>query len=229
MNYQKKGRSLADKHTRPVVVIGLGRFGSSLAFELDRRGIEVLAIDSDRKIVQTLADRLPRVVAADTTDLDALQQVGVADFEIAVVGIGTDVEASILTTTLLSELGIDQIWAKAISRQHGRILERIGAHHVVFPEHDMGERVAHLVDAAVLDYVEVEEDFAVVKVQATQQVVGKPLADLNLWSRRGVAVTFVKHPGQDFVPATAQTVLTYDDVILLGGKPDAVEAFTDLS
>jgi trk system potassium uptake protein len=211
------------------VVIGLGRFGGSLALELNRRDIEVLAIDSDRKIVQSLADRLPQVVAADTTDIDALQQLGVADFEIAVVGIGTDVEASILTTTLLSELGIDQIWAKAISRQHGRILERIGAHHVVFPEHDMGERVAHLVDASVLDYVEVEEDFAIVKVQATQQMVGKPLTDLNLWSRFGVAVTFVKHPGQSFAPATDDTILTYDDVILLGGKPEAVERFSELS
>jgi trk/ktr system potassium uptake protein len=220
---------LADKHNRPVVVIGLGRFGSSLAFELDRRGIEVLAIDHDRKIVQSLADRLPQVVAADTTDLETLRQLGVGDFDTAVVAIGTDVEASILTTSLLIELGVEQIWAKAISRQHGRILERIGAHHVVYPEHDMGERVAHLVDTSVLDYLEVEDDFAVVKVQATQEIVGKPLADLDLWSRRGVAVTFVKHPGQDFAPATAQTVLTYDDVILLGGKPDAVEAFTDLS
>jgi trk system potassium uptake protein TrkA len=220
---------LADKHNRPVVVIGLGRFGSSLAFELDRRGIEVLAIDHDRKIVQSLADRLPQVVAADTTDLETLRQLGVGDFETAVVAIGTDVEASILTTSLLIDLGVEQIWAKAISRQHGRILERIGAHHVVYPEHDMGERVAHLVDTSVLDYLEVEDDFAVVKVQATQELVGKPLADLDLWSRHGVAVTFVKRPGQDFAPATAETVLTYDDVILLGGKPEAVEAFTDLS
>jgi trk system potassium uptake protein len=179
--------------------------------------------------VQSLADRLPQVVAADTTDLDALQQLGVPDFEIAVVGIGTDVEASILTTTLLSELGVEQIWAKAISRPHGRILERIGAHHVVFPEHDMGERVAHLVDAAVLDYVEVEENFAVVKIRPTQEVVGTPLSELNLWSRHKVAVTFVKHPDGEFVPATGETVLTYDDVILLGGKPESVERFSELS
>ncbi|GAB3416197.1 potassium channel family protein [Flindersiella endophytica] len=220
---------MADKHTRPVVVIGLGRFGGSLALELDRRGVEVLAIDSDRKIVQGLADRLPQVAAADTTDDTALQQLGVGDFEIAVVGIGTDVEASILTTSLLGDLGVDQIWAKAISRQHGRILERIGAHHVVYPEHDMGERVAHLVDASVLDYMEVEDDFAVVKVRPTQEVVGRPLAELDLWSRHAVAVTFVKHPDGAFVPATDDTVLTYDDVILIGGKPEAVERFSELS
>lgn len=210
------------------MVIGLGRFGSSLAFELDRRGIEVLAIDNDRKIVQSLSDRLSQVAMADTTDLETLRQLGIGDFEIAVVAIGTDVEASILTTSQLIDLGVEQIWAKAISRQHGRILERIGAHHVVYPEHDMGERVAHLVDTSVLDYLEVDDDFAVVKVRPTQEVVGKPLADLNLWSRHGVAVTFVKHPGQDFAPATGNTVLSYDDVILLGGKPDAVESFTEL-
>jgi trk system potassium uptake protein len=137
-----------------VVVIGLGRFGGSLARELAEHGSEVLGIDSDPRIVQQYADDLTH------TDEQALRQLGVPDYQHAVVGIGTDLESSILTTSLLVDFGIPQIWAKATSRQHGRILERMGAHHVVLPEHDMGERVAHLATGRMLDYIEFEDDYA---------------------------------------------------------------------
>ena len=124
------------RHGR-VVVLGLGRFGTSLAMELVRRGTEVLAIDSDDRLVQRQSDEITHSAVADTTDPEALRQLGVADYERAVVGIG-DLEASILTTAVLVDLAIPHIWAKANSRQHGQILERVGAHHVVLPEHDMG-------------------------------------------------------------------------------------------
>ena len=127
-----------------VVVIGLGRFGSSLARELVEHGSEVLGIDSDPAMVQRYSEDLTHTAAADTTDRDALEQLGVPDFRHAVVGIGSDLEASILTTSLLADFKIPVIWAKATSRQHGRILERVGAHHVVLPEFDMGERVAQI-------------------------------------------------------------------------------------
>lgn len=220
---------MAENRHDPVVVIGLGRFGSSLALELAHRGTEVLAIDSRPKLVQSLSGQLTHIATADSTDIEALRQLGVADFHRVVVAIGTDIEASILTTSLLVELEIDDIWAKAVSRQHGRILERIGAHHVVLPEHDMGERVAHLVTGRMLDYIEVDENFALVKTRPAKEFVGVPLGETRLRSKYGVTVVAVKSPEESFTYATADTVLTYDDVIVVSGTIDQVERFAELS
>ena len=133
------------KYREPVLVVGLGRFGSALALELARNGTEVLAVDADLDLVQRHAGLLERVVAADATEIQALNEIGAQDFTRAVVAIGDNQEASILATSLLSEMGIPDLWAKALSDQHARILTRVGAHHVVLPEHEMGERIAHLV------------------------------------------------------------------------------------
>ena len=127
----------------PVVVIGLGRFGSAIAAELQKHGRQVLAIDVDRQLVQDASSTLSATIEADATDEEALRQVGVHEMQEAVVAIGQDVEASILVTALLSELGIKKIWAKALSERHGRILERVGASRVVFPEVEMGRMVAN--------------------------------------------------------------------------------------
>jgi trk system potassium uptake protein TrkA len=218
---------LADTGNEPVVVIGLGRFGTALALELRRRRTQVLAIDSSPKIVQSLAGQLTQVVTADSTNIDALRQLGVPDFYRAVVAIGTDLEASILTTSLLVELGIDDIWAKAISREHGRILERIGAHHVVLPEHDMGERIAHLVSGQMLDYIEVDKDFAIVKTKPMREIVGIPLGETRLRAKHGVTVVSVKRQDENFTYATADTVLNYGDVILVAGQIDDIERFVE--
>ena len=218
---------MADTGNEPVVVIGLGRFGTALALELRRRRTQVLAIDSSPKIVQSLAGQLTQVVTADSTNIDALRQLGVPDFYRAVVAIGTDLEASILTTSLLVELGIDDIWAKAISREHGRILERIGAHHVVLPEHDMGERIAHLVSGQMLDYIEVDKDFAIVKTKPMREIVGIPLGETRLRAKHGVTVVSVKRQDENFTYATADTVLNYGDVILVAGQIDDIERFVE--
>lgn len=217
----------ADHANDPVVVIGLGRFGTALALELARRGTEVLAIDHRPKIVQSLSGRLTHVVTADATDIEALRELGVPEFRRAVVAIGGDLEASILTTSLLAELDIDDIWAKAVTHQHKRILERIGAHHIVLPENDMGERVAHLVSGRMLDYIEVDEDFALVKTHPPRDIVGVPLGDTRLRTKHGVTVVCVKSVGESFTYATADTVLQYGDVILVAGTIAKVERFTD--
>lgn len=219
---------MAEHNKEPVVVLGLGRFGSSLALSLVEHGTEVLAVDVHPKIVQGLAGQLTHVVTADTTDMEALQQLGIGDFRRAVVAIGTDLEASILTATLLTDLGIEDIWAKAISRQHGQILERIGVHHVVLPEHDMGERVAHLVGGRALDYAELAGGFAMVKMRPPPEIVGVPLAEIGLWAKRAVEVSYVKRPAADFVPTAGDTVLNRHDVIVIGGSQEAVERFVDL-
>jgi trk system potassium uptake protein TrkA len=218
---------LADKKNEPVVVIGLGRFGTALALELTREGTEVLAIDSRSRVVQDLTGQLAHVVTADATDLEALNQLGVPDFYRAVVAIGGDLEASVLTTSLLMELEIEDIWAKAVSLQHGRILERMGAHHVVFPEHDMGERIAHLVSGGVLDYVELGRDFAVVQTHAPRELVGTTLDDTELRERFNVTAVGIKRQGEDFDLVPADTVLLYDDDILVAGKIRDIAKFTD--
>ncbi|WP_328878754.1 MULTISPECIES: potassium channel family protein [unclassified Streptomyces] len=211
-----------------VAVIGLGRFGLSLANELVRRGWDVLGIDTDARLVQKYSDDLTHAAVADCTDAEALRQLGVHEFTSAVVAIGTDIEASILVSSNLLEAEVPNIWAKAISRQHGRILERLGVHHVVLPEHEMGERVAHLVTGRMLDFIEFDDDYALVKTVAPDIATGVPLGQSHVRSRFGVTVVGIKRPGEDFTYATAETVVRKGDVIVVTGKTHAVETFAGL-
>ena len=162
-----------------IVVIGLGRFGGAVAQSLVRLGHEVLAIDEDADLVQRWSDKLTHVVQADSTDSDALRQLGVQDLGRAVVGIGTDIEASVLTVLALHELGVDEIWAKAITAKHGQILERTGAHHVVYPEAAMGERVAHLVTGRMIDFIEFDDGFAIAKTSTPREAAGATLGEFG--------------------------------------------------
>ena len=209
---------MVDVRNEPVVVIGLGRFGSAIALELTRRGTEVLAIDESGKLVQSLAGQLTRVVAADCTDIDTLRELGVDEFYRGVVAVGTDIEASILITSLLVELEVDDIWAKAVSAHHGRILQRVGANHVVFPEREAGQRVAHLVSGQLLDYLQVDEDFAIAKIRPPQPLIGTALDQTRLRSKYHVTVVAVKAEGEEFTYATPETVLAYEDVVLISGR-----------
>jgi trk system potassium uptake protein len=216
------------RRREPVVVVGLGRFGTAVALELHRYGTEVLGVDSRPQVVQKLAGQLSQVVVADATDADALREIGVPDFTRAVVAIGSEQQASILSTALLADLGIEHIWAKALDRQHASILERVGAHHVVQPEHDMGERVAHLVSGRLLDYLEVDQDWVLAKTRPPQQYVGVPLGRSGLRSRHRVTVVSVKpERGQRFTHAGTETVLAYGDQVLVAGHPDDVERFVE--
>jgi len=183
---------LADRRRRrpapikgSVIVIGLGRFGSSLATTLESLGNEVLGVDSRADRVADLRDQLTHVVEADTTDIRALDQLGAGDFDRAVVAIGADVEASILTTAALVDLGLEDIWAKAMTQPHARILERIGAHHVVFPEAQMGERVAHLVAGRVLDFLPLDPGFALVESTAPRSMTGRSLGEIGVRANLG--------------------------------------------
>ena len=209
----------------PVLVIGLGRFGSSVADSLVAMGHEVLAVDSRPTVVQSLADRYTHLVEADSTNEAAMRQIGAADFERAVVGIGTEIEASVLTVAVLTDLAVKEIWAKALTRAHGRILERIGAHHVVYPEHAMGERVAHLVTGKMIDFIEFDDGFAIVKTRAPQECLDQTLAEAALRSRYGVTVVGVKSPGRDFTYARPETVIRAGDLLIVSGSTDKVERF----
>jgi trk system potassium uptake protein len=214
--------------TEPVVVIGLGRFGTALALELARRGTQVLGIDNHEGVVQRLSGQLARVAAADSTNVDALRELGIDEFERAVVAIGTDQQSSILTTALLSDLEIGDIWAKALDAQHAKILKRVGAHHVIQPESEMGERVAHLVSGQMLDYIELDRDWALIKAQPPRSLVGIPLGESRLRAKYRVTIVSVKPLGKDeFTYADAATVLTYGDEILVVGRVRDVERFAE--
>ncbi|PWJ47051.1 trk system potassium uptake protein TrkA [Quadrisphaera granulorum] len=213
----------------PVVVLGLGRFGTALALELHRGGTEVLGIDARADVVQSLSGVLPQVVTADTTVVEALREIGVQDFPRAVVGIGTHLEASILTTAGLVDLEIPTIWAKALSDQHATILRRVGAHHVVLPEQQMGERVAHLVSGRMEDWVELGPQWVLAKTKPPRDLVGVPLGDSKLRSRHHVTVVSVKPEGSNqYTHAGYDTVLSYGSVIVIAGKPSDVEKFVEL-
>ncbi|MFD0887784.1 potassium channel family protein [Streptosporangium algeriense] len=220
---------MADRKDRgdAVAVIGLGRFGSALALELAERGVEVLGVDNDSKTVQQLSGQLTHVACADSTDPDALTQLGVEEFGRAVVGIGGDIEASILTTSILADFGVPDIWAKSISRQHSRILDRVGAHHVVQPEYDMGERVAHLVTGRMLDYVEIDEGYALVKTKAPGWAVGRTLGELGIRTKYGVTVVGIKSPGGRFTYATSDTAIHGHTILLVAGETGMAERFAE--
>lgn len=211
-----------------VVVIGLGRFGRALALELADEDTEVLGIDENTEVVQALSGSLTHVVRADSTKEDVLRQLGVHEFDRAVVAIGSDLEASILTASLLISFGIENVWAKAISEAHGRILTQLGVHHVVYPEHDMGQRVAHLVRGRMLDYIEFEDDFAMVKTKPPADIVGLPLSNSAVRTRYGITVVAIKRPGEGFTYATADTVVEADDTVIVAGRTRATERFSEL-
>lgn len=216
------------RHDAPVLVIGLGRFGAATAGELDKLGRDVLAVDADPARVQKWADRVRHTAVFDARDANALAQIGAADFSIAVVATGSSIEASVLITTNLVDLKVPQIWAKAISESHGRILTRIGAHRVVYPEREAGERVAHLVSGRMIDFIRFDDDFALVKMYPPRPIRGLSLVDSAVRSKYNITVVGVKSPGKPFTHATEHTVVSNRDLIIVSGTNDDIERFAAL-
>jgi trk system potassium uptake protein TrkA len=224
---RKAGQSLAREGE--FLVIGLGRFGGALARTLMELGHEVLGVDADARTVQDNADVLTHVVEADSTDPAAMAQIGAAEFRTAVVAIGSDMEASILTTALLADLGVERVVAKAITKPHGDILERVGAHRVVFPERDMGVRVGHTMTGRTIDYIQLDPGFALVEVTAPGEIVGKTLAGAEVRRRYGITVVCIKPAGGAFTYATPDTVVQEGDVLVVAGETERAEAFSELT
>ena len=212
-----------------VAVIGLGRFGESLALELMAGGTEVLGIDLDEQLVQRLAGQLTHAVVADATNDEALRQLSVDEFDRVVVGMGNNLEASILTCSVLQALGIQDIWAKAISEPHARILKQLGVQHVVRPEHDTGRRVAHLIAGRMLDYIEFDDGYAIVKMRPPTAILGRTLAETGIRREYGVTIVGVKRPREDFTYAVPATVLYDGDLIIVSGNRAKVETFAELN
>ncbi|MFN4001083.1 MULTISPECIES: potassium channel family protein [Microcella] len=216
------------RHDAPVLVIGLGRFGAATAGQLQRLGREVLAVDEDAGLVQKWAERVTHAVQADARSLDALRQIGADEFSIAVVATGSSIESSVLITANLVDLKIPQIWSKAISQSHGKILARIGANHVIYPEAEAGERVAHLVSGRMIDFIEFDDDFVLVKMYPPKPIRGLSLTESQVRSKYKITVVGVKSPGKPFTYATEQTVVSNHDLIIVSGTEADIDRFASL-
>lgn len=208
-----------------MLIIGLGRFGAGAAGQLDRLGREVLAVDENQGLVQKWSERVTHAVQTDARNIESLRQIGAQDFSVAVVAVGSSIEASVLITANLVDLGIPQIWAKAISQSHGKILSRIGANHVIYPEAEAGVRVAHLVSGRMLDFIEFDDDFAMVKMYPPKSIRGVPLSDTDIRKKFGVTVVGVKSPGAEFTYATPDTVISNHDLVIVSGNSGQIEKF----
>jgi trk system potassium uptake protein TrkA len=211
-----------------VLVIGLGRFGAATAGQLQRLGREVLAVDEDPNLVQKWAERVTHAVQADARSLDALRQIGADEFSIAVVATGSSIESSVLITANLVDLKIPQIWSKAISQSHGKILARIGANHVIYPEAEAGERVAHLLSGRMIDFIEFDDDFVLVKMYPPKPIRGLSLTESQVRSKYRITVVGVKSPGKPFTYATEQTVVSNHDLIIVSGTEADIDRFASL-
>lgn len=208
---------------RQFIVIGLGRFGRSLARALAEAGHEVLGVDLKEHRAHELAGILTHTVQADGTDEDVLVSLGVRNFDVAVVGIGEDIHASLLITLLLKQHGVRYVVAKAQSSLHGRVLERIGADRVVYPERDMGARVAHnLMAEDILDYIELSPDVSMVEVVAHGKLADKTLRQLELRARYGVNVVAVKHGDRVATAPKADEVVHEGDILLVIGGNEGI-------
>jgi len=211
-----------------VLVIGLGRFGAATAGQLQRLGREVMVVDADAVLVQKWAERVTHAVQADARSLDALRQIGSDEFSIAVVATGSSIESSVLITANLVDLKIPQIWSKAISKSHGKILARIGANHVIYPEAEAGERVAHLVSGRMIDFIEFDDDFVLVKMYPPKPIRGLSLTESQVRSKYKITVVGVKSPGKPFTYATEQTVVSNHDLIIVSGTEADIDRFASL-
>jgi trk system potassium uptake protein len=206
---------------KQFVIIGLGRFGSSIAKTLYSLGSDVLAIDKDEDIVQEIADSVTHAVQLDATDENALRSLGIRNFDVAVVTIGDDIQSSIMATLLVKELGVKYIIAKGHSDLHAKVLYKIGADRVVLPEKDMGVRVAHnLVSANILDYIELSEEYSVMEIQVLEEWAGSTLKELKLRSKYGINVMAIKRGDEVNLSPAADNIIEENDIIVAIGSAE---------
>jgi trk system potassium uptake protein len=207
-----------------VVVIGLGRFGSAVALELERLGHEVLAIDRDEQRVNDIAPDVTHALELDAADEDALRGAGAGDFGTAIVAISGDAEPSIFATMVLKRLGVHNVIAKAGSLLHGEILARVGADRVVFPERETGLRLAHSFNVPnVLDYLDVAPSFGIERIRPPKSFVGRTLGDLDLKGRLGLTPVAVRRGQRVVVNPTRDERIGEGDELILIGRDDKLD------
>lgn len=207
---------------KQFAVIGLGRFGGSVAKTLTEKGYEVLAIDSNEQRIQDFANVVTHAVEADTTDENALKEIGIRNFDVVVVAIGEDIQSSILTTLILKEMGVNQIVVKAKNTLHGKVLYKIGADKVVYPERDMGIRVVHsLISPNILDIIELADDYSIVEIHAGEFFAGKTLQQLDIRAKFGCNVMAIKSgPNINIAPLAGDLINEGDVLVVIGHNDD---------
>lgn len=212
--------------TKTFAVIGLGRFGSSVAQTLAMMGHEVLAVDMSEERVQDMSQVVTHAVIGDATDENFLKDIGIRNFDVVITAIGQQEQSNVLVTMQAKELGAKYVVAKATSDIYGKILEKIGADRVVYPERDMGERVAHnLVDNNILDYIELSADYSIIEFVAPAKMAGKTLKELDLRARFGVTLVVIKRSGHINASPGADDKIEENDVLVLIGDNTSLEKF----
>ena len=217
------------KKDRQFAVIGLGRFGSNMAKALSKMGYEVLAVDADETRVQEFSDEVTHVVQADTTDENALRELGILNFDVVVVAIGEDVQANVLTTLQLKEIGVNFIVATSRNSLHTKLLEKVGADRIVAPERDMARRVAYnLSSTSVMDYIELSPRFSIVEITAPKAFQNKTIAESNIRAKYGINVVAIKR-GEDLIisPLPSEKIIK-DDIVVVVGKNESINGLEAL-
>lgn len=207
---------------KQFIVIGLGRFGTSVAETLYSLGNDVLAVDVDEEVIQNISEKVTHAVQVDANDEQSLRALGVGNFDVAIISIGSDIQASILSTLLVKELGVKHIITKANNALHAKVLYKIGANRVIFPERDMGVRVAHnLCSSNILDYIELSPDFSIAEIVSPQEWHEKSLKDLNLRAEYGINVMAIKRNNEIDVSPSADEIIQGNDIIVaIGGNQE---------
>ena len=214
---------------KSYIVIGLGRFGSSLARQLCQLGAEVLAMDVSSTLVQQIASDVTHAVVGDAQDKEVLRALGVRDFDCAVIAIGDDLAASVLTTMNLKELEVPYIVCKAHDETHRRVLEKLGVDRVVIPEQEHAQRLARSLHSHnVLDYIELSEEYGILEVPAPKSWVGKTLKELNVRAKLGVNIIAVESGKVTNVSPAADYRIQAGDIMVVLGENYALEAVQKL-
>jgi len=211
-------------------VIGLGRFGLSIANKLYESGQEVLGVDLNEERVEDSHPFVTHSIIADSTDAEALKSIGIRNFDTVIVAIGNDIQASILTVLLLKELGVKKVIAKAINKLHGQVLKKVGADWVVFPERDMGIRVAHqLLSPNVLNFIEISKNYSVEEVKIPDRMKDKTLRELDLRARFNLSVIAIRHEDELNISPLPDEKIYYGDVLVVIGENRDLERFANLN
>ncbi|MGJ3204508.1 TrkA family potassium uptake protein [Geobacillus sp. FJAT-46040] len=213
---------------KQFAVIGLGRFGGSICRTLSEQGMEVLAIDIDEDRVNEFASIASYAVVGDTTDENVLKSLGIRDFDHVIVAIGDNIQASILTTLILKELGVNHITVKATNDYHEKVLKKIGADQIVHPERDMGERIAHnLISNNVLDYLELSDKYSIVEIVASERLDGHSLLELDIRARYGINIVAIKRGTSVIVSPLASEIIRKGDVLVVIGADSDIDRFEE--
>ncbi|MFD3447974.1 potassium channel family protein [Microbacteriaceae bacterium 4G12] len=211
---------------KEFAVIGLGRFGSSICRELSQLGMEVMAIDVDEERVNEFSNIAAHAVIADTTDELVLKSLGIRNFDHVVVAIGDNIQASILTTLILKELGVQNITVKAQNDYHEKVLRKIGADQIVHPERDMGKRIANnIASSSVLDYLELSDEHSIVEIMANEKIHGHTLQELDIRAKFGLNIVAIKREKDVVVSPRATEAIRGGDILIVIGGDDEVTRF----